>query len=288
MPHVVAMNLLICGQGYLGHAIATAARQRGWSVAATSLSGQAGTLCCDIGVLSAVARLAESGLHPDAIIHCASSGRGGIDAYEHVYVRGVQNLCEVFPGIPLLYTSSSSVYHQTDGSVVDENSPTLPDRETGKRLLQAEEHCLAAGGIVCRLSGIYGPARSVLIKQFILGQSIIEEQGQRWINQIHRDDAAEGILHLLAHSDTAGGERWNLSDSQPCSQLQLYQGLSQYFLRALPPSGPRDLNRKRGWTHKQVSNQKLRDFGWQPRYASFLNALPDIAATIALDEPTVT
>lgn len=286
MPHVVLMHLLICGQGYLGAAIAAAAAQRGWTSTATSLSGNASTLSCDLGRRDDVAALANRIARPDAIVHCASSGRGGSEAYEHVYVRGVQHLAEMFPRVPLLYTSSSSVYHQCDGSRVDETSPTLPDRETGKLLLRAEQLCLQAAGIVCRLSGIYGPQRSVLIKQFLLGNAVIEEQGQRWINQIHRDDAAHGILHLLTRAASTRSAVWNLTDSLPCSQLELYQGLARHFHRDLPPSGPRDLNRKRGWTHKQVSNEKLRQSGWQPRYPSFLDALPDIAGTIALDEPT--
>ncbi|MFN5578937.1 MAG: hypothetical protein ACK49X_04885, partial [Akkermansiaceae bacterium] len=56
-------------------------------------------------------------------------------------------------------------------------------------------------------------------------------------------------------------------------QLEVYQGLAKIFSKPLPPSGPRDLNRKRGWTHKQVSNAKLKATGWQPKYPSFLDAV---------------
>jgi len=34
-----------------------------------------------------------------------------------------------------------------------------------------------------------------------------------------------------------------------------------------------NMDRKRGWTHKQVSNQRLRGLGWEPRYASFYSAV---------------
>jgi hypothetical protein len=56
--------------------------------------------------------------------------------------------------------------------------------------------------------------------------------------------------------------------------------LSRIFSLPLPPSGPRDLNRKRGWTHKQISNEKLRATGWEPEFPSFLDAAQDIAATL--------
>jgi hypothetical protein len=48
------------------------------------------------------------------------------------------------------------------------------------------------------------------------------------------------------------------------------------FGKDLPPHGPRDLNRKRGWTHKRVSNAKLREIGWEPVYPSFLDAVVDL------------
>ena len=53
------------------------------------------------------------------------------------------------------------------------------------------------------------------------------------------------------------GEIFNIADSAvTLSQLEVYEGLARIFGKDLPPSGPRDLNRKRGWTHKQVSNAK--------------------------------
>jgi hypothetical protein len=48
----------------------------------------------------------------------------------------------------------------------------------------------------------------------------------------------------------------------------------------MPPSGPRDLNRKRGWTHKQVSNEKLRMRGWEPQYPAFTDAAEAIASSL--------
>ena len=268
------MKLLLIGHGYLGQAIAREFRRNGWHVIPVSLSGGDGVCACDIGDRESVACLPET----DFIVHCAASGRGGAEAYQHVYVSGCRNLTEKFPDTPLLFTSSTSVYAQTDGSVVTEESPTIPDRETGKLLLDAERITLAGGGIVTRLSGIYGPGRSVILKKFLNGEAVIEEDGRRFLNQIHRDDAANAIFHLAMSG--AGGEIFNLSDSTPLSQLRCYEKLSELFQLPLPPSGPRDLNRKRGWTHKQVSNAKLRVTGWLPEFPSFIDAAPMIAGTL--------
>ncbi len=268
------MKLLLIGHGYLGQAIARVFGECGWEVATVSRSGGDGSLSCDVGDGVAVSQLPGA----DFIVHCASSGRGGAEAYQHVYVDGCRNLVESFPGVPLLFTSSSSVYAQTDGSQVTEESPTIPDRETGRLLLEAERITLAAGGIVTRLSGIYGPGRSVILKKFLTGEAVIEEDGRRFLNQIHRDDAARAIFHL-AKSEIRS-EIFNLSDSTPVTQLACYEKLAEVFHLPLPPVGPRDPNRKRGWTHKQVSNAKLRATGWVPEFPSFLDAAEGVAASL--------
>lgn len=270
------MKLLLIGNGYLGQAITREFRENRWEVTTVTLSGDEGSLSGDVGNPDEVKNLPTA----DFIVHCAASGRGGAAAYQHVYVDGCRNLVETFPGVPLLFTSSTSVYAQTDGSAVTEKSLTLPDRETGHLLLAAEQVVLAAGGLVTRLAGIYGPGRSVILKKFLSGEATLEEDGRRFINQIHRDDAARAIFHLATARPPAHGEIYNLCDSTPLTQLGCYQKLCDIFARPLPPSGPRDLDRKRGWTHKQVSNQKLRDSGWLPQFPSFLDASGSIAPTL--------
>ena len=268
------MKLLLIGHGYLGQAITCEFRQHGWDVSPVSLSGGDGSIACDVGDAAAVAKLPPA----DFIIHCAASGRGGAEAYQRVYVAGCRNLVTSFPGTPLLFTSSTSVYAQTDGSIITEESPAIPDRETGTLLLEAEQITLAAGGIVTRLSGIYGPGRSVILKKFLSGEAIIEEDGRRFLNQIHRDDAARAIYHLAQLGISR--EIYNVSDSTPLTQLDCYQQLAAQYSRPLPPSGPRDPDRKRGWTHKQVSSGKLQATGWRPLFPSFITAAGAIAETL--------
>ena len=65
----------------------------------------------------------------------------------------------------LLFTSSTSVYSQRDGSWVTEESETKPARETGRILLETEKLVLERGGMVARLAGIYGPGRSAVAEQ---------------------------------------------------------------------------------------------------------------------------
>ncbi len=260
-------HLLLIGHGYLGAAVAACFHESGWRVTPVSLNGGAEVLACDLADADAVARLPR----PDAIVHCAASGRGGAEAYQRVYVDGCTNLVAAFPGVPIVFTSSTSVYGQTDGSTVTEESPAEPDRETGKLLLAAENVVLAAGGCAARLAGIYGPGRSVILRKFLAGEAVIEEDGRRLLNQIHRDDAAAAIHHLFISSVVPG--IYNVSDSEPLGQRECYEAMARIFLLPIPPSGPRDLNRKRGWTHKRVSNAKLRATGWEPAFPCYLDAI---------------
>ena len=263
------MRILVIGAGYLGTEVMRLFRASGWEAMGAALGGGEGLLACDVGDAGAVRGLPDA----DAVVHCAASGKGGEDAYRRVYLAGCRNLVERFPGARLLFTSSSWVYAQLDGELVTEESATEPDRGTGKILLEAERVITEAGGVVARLAGIYGPGRSVLLRKFLDGDAVLEDGGGRYINQVHRDDAARAVFHLGTMDPYPSGEIFNVADSATMTQMEVYEGLARIFQRELPPHGRRDLNRKRGWTHKRVSNEKLGASGWKPAYPCFLDAV---------------
>jgi len=290
--------ILIAGLGYIGATLADELAATGRDVIGITKSGGDQTLSgrrshpvwsYDLGNAEAVqnlaARLRAEGRSPGQIVHCASSGRGGPDAYRAVFVGGTRHLIDAFPGTPVLFTSSTSVYPQTDGATVSEISDTSPDRETGRLLREAEDQVLANGGTVLRLAGLYGPGRSVHLQKFLSGTATIESGPvSRLLNQLHRDDATGAILHLLGLSPaTIRGEIFNVVDDTPITQRECYEILAAHFGLPLPPEAPPDPDRKRGWTHKAVSNAKLRATGWTPRYPSFAAALvsdPDLVRSI--------
>lgn len=274
-------KVIIAGCGFLGEAAADLFSGTGWDVLGLCATEESASRLADKPYAVRVADITgPMGLEPvwqgaDALIHCASSGRGGPEAYYRVYRDGLLNLIATIQPRRTLFTGSTSVYAQTDGAAVTEASETQPDRETGQILLAAEGVALASGGYVARLSGIYGPGRSVLLRKFLAGDARIEGDGGRWINQIHRDDAALAIHHLFTTRAEPG--IYNVSDDTPATQREVYGWLADFFQRPLPPEGEPDLNRKRGWTSKRVSNQKLRAAGWAPAFPSFRDALPSLA-----------
>ncbi len=278
---MAAPHSLLIGHGYLGSALAARLDRSGCPVTAVSrfaeptaaypvLSGDVSSQDSLRGIASAL----RAG-KPDVIVHCASSSRGGPEAYRSVFVEGLRNLHEVFPGVPVLFTSSSSVYGQVDGSVVTEESETRPDRETSRLLCEAETIARDGGGIVLRLAGIYGPGRSVHLKKMLNGSATMEEGGvSRFLNQIHRHDAVAAIAHLLVGGvENFRSRVFNVADDTPLTQRECYEGLAAFFHLPLPPTAPPATHRKRAWTHKIVSNAALRATGWRPLYPSFLDAV---------------
>lgn len=256
---------------------------------ALSLSGNSAeplpseVISCDLSDPDALARLAQKIPPPAAIVHCASSNRGGPDAYRAVYLRGAENLLAAFPGRPLFFTSSTSVYPQTDGSLVDENSPAEPGRETSRILRQAEDLVLAGGGTVLRLSGIYGPGRCIYLQRLLDGSAIIESGPvSRFLNQIHRDDAAAATAHLMQlDSDLVQGQIYNVSDNLSPTQRECYQTLAAFLGQPLPPEGAAPANPKRARTHRRISNKKLTATGWRPIYPTLPDALENDAELVS-------
>lgn len=272
-------TVLVAGCGFVGLPLARNLWTEGWSVvacthsedSARALSGEPfPVVACDISDAAHVEKALGRWYGLDAVVHCASSGRGGEDAYRAVYLRGAQNLGGGLCARHVVFTSSTSVYAQTDGGWVNEESAAEPDRETGRILRQTEDWVLGHGGAVARLAGIYGPGRSVLLRKFFSGEARIEGDGRRWINQVHRDDAASALAFLAGRRIPGV---FNVGDDFPVSQKDLYESLAQKFRCPVPAEAEVNLNRKRGWTHKRVSNQKLRNAGWSPAYPSFFEAV---------------
>lgn len=275
-------SMLIIGVGFVGAELFSLAQENGWTVYGVTKSGGDGNFATDVSSAESLEGLKNEIGAVDVVVHCASSGRGGAEAYERVFFQGVSNLKAIFHESHLIFVSSSSVYAQINGERVTEESEAAPDRDTGKILRRSEEVVLSHQGSVARLAGIYGKGRSVLIKKILTDTAVVEEDGRRIVNQIHHEDAATALLFIAENPEKARAQVFNVSDSHPRSQKETYLGLSALFSKEMPPTGPRNENKKRGWTHKAVSNQKLKALGWQLKYDDFLETAVTIAPTLEL------
>ena len=272
-------RILIAGCGYVGEATADLFHSAGWNVEGWVHSKESETRLSvkpysirtiDLSQCGEVAKYTGSF---DAVIHCASSRGGDAERYRQIYLSGARHLVESFPRARILFTSSTSVYAQRDGSFVTEQSDTKPLRETSQILLEVEKSILETGGIIARLAGIYGPQRSALLSKFLNGMATIDPNNDRFINQAHRDDIASALFLLLNREAQTSGQIYNVVDDQPVLQSECYRWLSQRLNRPVPPIGKSQQGRKRGDTNKRVSNAKLHQLGWSPAYPTFRDGM---------------
>jgi nucleoside-diphosphate-sugar epimerase len=263
------MRVLIVGCGYVGLPLGTELARQGHTV--FGLGRNPSTEWSRTGITPLRADITQPDtLAPlphnfDWVVNCAASGGGGADDYRKLYLEGNRHLIAWLQSSPpkkFVYTSSTSVYAQNDGSLVTEQSEARPEAPTAKILAETEESLLAAQdqfpSVILRVAGIYGPGRGHAFKQFLGGEARIEGDGSRYLNMIHREDVIGAILAALEHG--ASGEIYNAADDEPVTQLKFFEWLAAQFNRPLPPAVPIDQEtvRKRGTTNKRVSNAKLR------------------------------
>ena len=159
-------RILIAGCGYVGEAAANFFHERGWEVEGwTGSVASAGELSKRPYLVRAVDLTDRTAVSAnpkefDVVLQCASSRGGDAEDYRRLYLEGARNLAAAFPTATLILTSSTSVYAEKDGNMVDESSPAEPTHDKGRILREAEKLVLSSRGIVARLGGIYGPGRS--------------------------------------------------------------------------------------------------------------------------------
>ncbi len=285
------MRVLIVGCGYVGLPLGAELVKQGHEVfglrrsPGTESELRSAGVKPLIGDITKEGQLAQLPASYDWVVNCVSASGGGVEAYREVYLQGMKNLIAWLGAAPLkkfVYTSSTSVYAQNDGSLVTENSPTEPTADTSKALVEAEKVLMDAmrqvnfPAVILRLAGIYGPSRGYWFKQYLKNEARIEGMGARILNMIHRDDVVGAILAALKTGRP--GEVYNVVDDEPVSQLGFFQWLSETLGKKLPPSVPEDPDavRRRGVTNKSVSNRRLKmELGYEFKYPTFRQGYAD-------------
>lgn len=184
------------------------------------------------------------------------------------------------------YLSTTGVYGDRQGGLVDETSPLLPSLERSKRRAKAEADWLSLWKNnkvpvhIFRLAGIYGPGRSPI-------DSLREGRAKRVVrpgqvfSRIHVDDIAGALLTSLAHP--MPGEVYNLCDDDPAGPDQVIEYAAQLMDIDPPPAVPfeqADLSpmaRSFYADNKRVSNLKMKQvLGYNLRYPSYKDGLSAI------------
>src|SRR5437868_4793221 len=233
------MRVLIVGCGYVGLPLGSELVKRGHEVHGMRRGEGAAAKLDAAGihpVLADITRpetLAAIGRTFDWVVNTVSSGKGGAGEYREIYFNGTQHLIEWLAPMELkkfVYTSSTSVYAQTDGEVVSEESPLSPENPTSQVLVKTERLLIDAArsrnfpAVILRVAGIYGPDRGHLFQQFLRGEARITGNGERHINMVHRDDLVTALIAALERGRP--GEIYNVADDEPVTQLQFFEWLA--------------------------------------------------------------
>ena len=213
------MNLghLFCfGYGYSARCFAQGLINKGWTVSASSRSvGKDITddiTFIDFNIINEA--VFENVTHILVSIPPNAKGDPVLLKYAHIITEN-QHLRWIG------YLSTTGVYGNTDGALVDECSVLNPTTERSKHRLAAEQSWLGLSRIhdlpihVFRLAGIYGPGRNTL-KQVLAGRAQRIEQPGHKFARIHVEDIARVLTASIAKPDP--GEAYNVCDDEPASQ----------------------------------------------------------------------
>ncbi|MCQ2372064.1 MAG: hypothetical protein MJ058_08460 [Akkermansia sp.] len=236
-PHTEPRPAWVIGTGFLGAELLRALPHAvGIDCAAPAdVQGDA----ADTAVLARAAGL----LAPEWVFCCTATHGGDAAAYRHAYADVVSALP---PHVRVVFCSSTSVEHA--------------DGELQRILRAAEEAVLARGGVVARLSALYGPDRCELLRRHLAGEPKLAGAPGRMLNYLHVQDAVAALLVLASVGEsgrhTICGE--SFSKAEAYALLERLTGVPAADADAAPSH--------RGCGGEAADSSAIRALGWSPRH----------------------
>jgi nucleoside-diphosphate-sugar epimerase len=282
------MRLFCFGYGYSAEALARRLSPR--------LAALAGTRTNPAGPSEAGATLAAyKGDGPSEAVRGLLAGTTHIlvsippDLEGDVVLRHFGQDIAALPGLAWVgYLSTVGVYGDARGAWVDETSPTRPLSERSLRRIEAEQAWLEFGRAtgrrvdVFRLSGIYGPGRSVIDNLRAGTARRIVKPGQVF-NRIHVDDIAL-VLAAAVERDT-GHRVLNVSDDEPAPPEEVVAYAAELLGLPAPPEIAFEAAGLTGmaasfWAEcKRVKNERIRrELGVELMYPTYREGLRTLAS----------
>ena len=207
------------------------------------------------------------------ILYAVGLDRSAGRSMRDVYVQGLRNVLAALPaGGRFLYISSTSVYGQIDGELVDGDSATDPREENGRIVLEAERTLreFRLDATILRFAGIYGPNRGIRKQSLLKGEPYIGD-ADKWLNLIHVDDGVRAVL-AAERADASVGRTFAIADDTPVSRRNFYAEFARLLgapeARFEPAAEPsREANRR-------ISNAAAKTgLEFEPAYPSYREGL---------------
>ena len=275
------MHVLVAGCGWLGTAIARRLALRGDRVTGVRRDPGRAVALASLGIEPLALDLAAPGADAalpaaDAIVACQSSSADGAAAYRAAYVdvnRALLRAAARGGARAFVYTGSTGVFGQRDGSDVDEATPPAPASPTAEVLVEAERLVTAAAGpglraCVVRLSGLYGPGRAGIVERVRSGALSLGPGDDAWMNFCHLEDAVSFVVAALDRARP--GAIYHGSDAGPARRREVVEWIAARIgvapgRSASPPAG--------GPSRRILSDATRRELGVALAFPTFREGL---------------
>jgi nucleoside-diphosphate-sugar epimerase len=286
------LKIVVLGCGYVGAEFARQARTAGHDVLGVVRSEASRDKLRAEGLAAEAFDLhsgdwAQLPVRFDAVVYAASTGGGGPEAYAQAYDIGVKRALAWARAVgarSFVFTSSTGVYRQDDGGVVDESSP-VGGAPTADAIVGGEQAVLASGfarARVLRFGGLYGPGRHHLVDQLRRGDHVVGGRVDHFINYLHRDDAAASILAAIVGGPD-GARVYNVADGNPVTKEALAKWIAARLGLVAPvfdpsaPAGPRVAKGGRTQPNRIVATGLIRaELPWTPRFSEVFAGLSQL------------
>lgn len=287
LPH-----LFCFGYGYSAAALSRLLRGEGWTISGTCRTPEKRRALCAEGIQAflfdrgrplndAVATLAE-------VTHLLVSVPPDADG-DPVLDQHADSIASA-PSLRWIgYLSTTGVYGDTGGALVDEKAPLRPTVERSVRRAGAERAWLALfaeQGLpvhVFRLAGIYGPGRNTL-DQVRRGEARRIERPGHAFSRIHVDDIA-GVLRASIVRPRAGAV-YNVCDDEAAAPAEVTALACRLLQVPVPPAISFDdalpsmsaMARSFWQDNRRVDNTRIkRELGVRLRYPTYREGLAALA-----------
>ncbi len=263
------MRVLIAGCGDVGSILANALLRDGhcvYGLKRNTSSLPRGVLPIRADLLNP-ATLADLPADIDRLVFMPTPASRDLAGYQAIFIEGWKNLWAGLKQAPdrTLLVSSTAVYGEDNGAIVNEETEPNPTGFNGQVLLEMEQlagRC-TENLVVVRLSGIYGPGRDRLIRLAASDGLELQRLPPEFTNRIHRDDAAAVLRHLLEIE--APDALYLATDDLPAPRFEVVAWLAS-MQGHVEPQGLAVENAGQG---KRVSNRKLLESGFRMTYPDY-------------------
>jgi nucleoside-diphosphate-sugar epimerase len=229
-------TLIIAGLGYAGSAVAEAAAKAGWRVIGTSRQPEGFRAPAGVQVIG----FEEAGPAFAAASHwliTTPPDEGG-DPVLRRHAGALASGNQRWIG----YLSTTGVYGDRAGGLVDETTSPSPGQPRSQRRLAAEEAWRAARPAgtaldICRVGGIYGPGRAPFAELRAGLARRVVKPGHSF-SRIHRDDIAHAVMAAINNPPPPGCRVLNFVDDVPAESATVMEEAARLLGMAPPPAVP--------------------------------------------------